>query len=108
LNVGWPKTRKVAVSGSVTARSMANAIARSDNGHRAGELESMETALSRFTVAQYGQPAEGARPDEAALDESLAAGQQLLRRLKVEQTWLMKRLRRQRRRIDAEVRMWSH
>jgi hypothetical protein len=107
VNVGWPKTKPVAVSGSATARSMANAIARSDNGRRAGELESMEEALSRFTVAQYGQRADGAGLPDGDLDASLAAAQQVLRRLKFEQTWLMKRLRRGRAPVQVESRAWS-
>jgi hypothetical protein len=107
VNVGWPKTKQVAVSGSATARSMANAIARSENGRRAGEFESMEEALSRFTVAQYGQRADGAGLADSDLDASLAAGQQVLRRLKSEQTWLMKRLRRSRALVQVESRAWS-
>jgi hypothetical protein len=107
VNVGWPRTKQVAVSGSVTARSMAEAMARSTNGRRPGELEALEEALSRFTVAQYGQ-GEAARADAGALDESLAAAQHLLKRLKLEQTWVMRRLRRQRHLIAAEARMWSH
>ena len=107
VNVGWPKTKQVAVSGSATARSMANAIARSDNGRRPGELESMEEALSRFTVAQYGQRADGAGLPDSDLDASLAAAQQVLRRLKIEQTWLMKRLRRGRSAIQVESQVWS-
>jgi hypothetical protein len=109
VNVGWPRAKQIAVSGSATARSMANAIAKSSNGRRPGELESMEEALSRFTIAQYGQRAEGAGLDDAALDQSLAASQQLLRKLRFEQTWVMKRLRRQRHAAaaPAETRVWS-
>jgi hypothetical protein len=107
VNVGWPKTRRIAVSGSVTARSMADAISRSGNGRQPGELESIEEALSRFTVAQYGR-SNGAQVDEGALDESLKAGQHVLRRLRFEQMWLMKRLRKNRRTLIAESRVWSH
>ena len=106
VNVGWPRTKQVAVSGSATPRSIADAIARSSNGRRAGELEAIEAALSRFTVAQYGRQDAG-QFDSAALDESLAAAQRLLRRLKIEHTWVMKRLRRKRPAIDVESRAWS-
>jgi hypothetical protein len=107
VTVGWPKTRRIAVSGSVTARSMADAISRSGNGRQPGELESIEEALSRFTVAQYGR-SNGAQVDEAGLDESLKTGQHVLRRLRFEQMWLMKRLRKNRRTVIAESRVWSH
>jgi hypothetical protein len=107
VKAGWPKSKTIAVSGSVTPRAVANAIQRSNNGRRPGELESIEAALSRFTVAQYGQRAGNAPLDDQALDESLAAGQQVLKRLKLEQTWVMKRLRLQRRQINLESRAWS-
>jgi hypothetical protein len=107
VNVGWPKTKQIAVSGSATARSIADVIARSTNGRRPGELESIEEALERFTVAQYGQRAAGAPLPDSDLDASLAAVQQVLRRLKLEQTWVMQRLRRGRKTIQAESRVWS-
>jgi len=112
VNVGWPKSRRIAVSGSATARSVADVIARAGNGapviaSRPGELESIEEALSRFTVAEYGQATNGTF-DDSALDESLKAGLEVLRRLKIEQTWLMRRLGRSRRTAATESRVWSH
>lgn len=112
VNVGWPKRRRIAVSGSATARSVADVIARAGNGapviaSRPGELESIEEALSRFTVAEYGQATNGTF-DDSALDESLKAGLEVLRRLKIEQTWLMRRLGRSRRTAATESRVWSH
>ena len=108
VSTGWPKSRQVAVSGSVTPRSVVTALAQSTNGRRrgarAGELESLEEGLSRFTIAQYGR--EGSL-DTAALDESLAGGQQLLKRLKLEQIWVMKRFRRSRQATEAGTGMWS-
>jgi len=111
INVGWPKSRKVAVSGAATPRSVADAIAHYARGSQPGELESVEEALSRFTVAQYGRPMNGnasATVDDAALDESMQTGQQILGRLKVEQLWVMKRLRPNRRLVAIESRVWSH
>ncbi|HEY7283901.1 MAG TPA: hypothetical protein VH497_00565 [Vicinamibacterales bacterium] len=110
VKVGWPRTKNVAISGAATARSIAGAIARTTNGRRPGELESMEEALSRFTIAQYSRPtAEGkATVDEGALDESMRAGQDILKRLKIEHTWLMRKLKRNRRAVQAETRVWSH
>jgi hypothetical protein len=111
VQVGWPKRKQIAISGAATARTVADAIAQSVNGRQPGELESVEEALSRFTAAQYGRSDNGAKDsalDASALDESLRAGQQVLRRLKFEQSWLMKRLWRHRRTVIVERRVWSH
>jgi hypothetical protein len=110
IGVGWPRRRHVAVSGAATAQALALAIARATNGHRPGELESIQEALARFTVAQYGRPANGDRAgsfDDVALDESLRNGQQVLSRLKLEQTWIMRRLGRSRKAAPVEARAWS-
>jgi hypothetical protein len=111
VQVGWPKRKQIAVSGAATARTVADAIAQTVNGRQPGELESVEEALSRFTAAQYGRSDNGAKDaalDASALDESLRAGRQVLRRLKFEQSWLMKRLWRHRRTVIVERRVWSH
>ena len=50
----------------------------------------------------------GERLDDTALDASLAAVKDALGRLKLEQTWVMKRLGRQRQPMLRESRMWSH
>jgi hypothetical protein len=105
---GWPKRKYIAVSGAATARDIASVIKHSTNGRRPGELESIEEALSRFTAAQYGRADDGRKLDDAALDESLAAGKDVLGRLKIEQSWLMKRLGRSRKPAAAESRVWSH
>ena len=109
VKVGWPRTKNVAVSGAATARSIADVIARAQNDRRPGELESIEEALSRFTVAQYRRAADE-KPgfDDSALDESMRAGQDVLRRLKVEQMWLVRKLKRSQRAVQAETRVWSH
>ncbi len=110
IKSGWPKTKYIAVSGAATTRSMASAIKLTGNGRRPGELEGIEDALQRFTSAQYTRPIEGKseRLDDTALDESLAAARGALNRLKLEQTWVMKRLGRQRKPMLRESRMWSH
>jgi hypothetical protein len=110
LKVGWPRQRQIAVSGATTARQLTDAIARSSNGHRPGELESIQEALARFTVAQYGRPVDGSVStpfEDSALDESLQAGQQVLRRLRIEQWWIMQRLGRSRKPAAVETRVWS-
>jgi hypothetical protein len=109
VKVGWPRTKNVAVSGAATARSIADVIAKTRNDRRPGELESIEEALSRFTVAQYCRSADGKTGfDDSALDESMRAGQDVLRRLKVEQMWVMRKLKRGRRTVQTETRVWSH
>jgi hypothetical protein len=110
VRVGWPRTKQVAFSGAATARSIADAIAHSTNGRQPGELESIQEALARFTIAQYSRPDAGgsATFDATALDESMRAGQDVLRRLKLEQTWVMRKLKRTRRTAQTETRVWSH
>ena len=39
---------------------------------------------------------------------SLKAGQDVLRRLRLEQTWVMRKLKRNRRATQVETRVWSH
>jgi hypothetical protein len=110
LHTGFPKRRRVIVSGSATPRIVANELARvSANGgaKRAQELESIEQALSRFTAAQYGR---NGSFDDQALDESLDSGFQLLRRLKLEHTWPMRRFTKHRgaaRHAPGTTRVWS-
>lgn len=104
MSAGWRKRKRILVSGSATPRTMLKAIAASNgNGAQPGELESIEQALSRFTAAQYGR--NGAL-DDSALDESLAAGQRVLRRLKIEQLWPIRKFVR-RKAPDTGQRVWS-
>ena len=105
VRTGWPRTRRIAVSGSVTPQAVARELARSEaTGTRAAMLESLEQALTRFTAAQYGR-----EPglDAAALDESLAAGVRAQRRVRIEQLALIKRFSRRRVPATLETRAWS-
>ena len=105
IRTGWPKERRIAVSGAITPQAVARELARPDGvGGRAAMLESLEQALTRFTAAQYGREA---GLDDAALDESLAAGFRILRRLKIGQLPLMKRVARRRAATEVETRAWS-
>jgi hypothetical protein len=105
VRTGWPQGKRIAVSGSITPQEVAREIARGDApASRAAMLESLEQALARFTVAQYGR--EAAR-DDAALDDSLAAGLRVLRKLKVEQLPVMKRLAKRRVISEVDTRAWS-
>ena len=109
LWTGLPLKRKqVVVSGSSTAATIAREAARrSTNGgaKRVQELETLQQALSRFTAAQYGRDGSF---DDVALDESLDSGFQLLRRLKLEQTWPMRRFMRRHAPVAAMgTKVWS-
>ncbi len=87
---GWLRDTKVLVSGAVTAATVATALADAVPGrpHRT-DLEDLQAALARFAAVQYGR--EGGGLDEAALDESLARGLALARRLTVQQRWPVKK-----------------
>jgi hypothetical protein len=105
VKAGWPRGKRIAVSGSTTPQAIAREIARDGlPASRAAMLESLEQALTRFTAAQYGR---GAKLDDAALDESLAAGVRTVRRLKVEQLPLMRRFAWRGTAPEVETRAWS-
>jgi hypothetical protein len=105
VRTGWPKTKRIAVSGSVTSQAVARDLARGDlTGARAAMLESLEQALTRFTAAQYGREA---GLDAAALDESLAAGMGAVRRVRLEQLPVIRRFSRRRVPATLETRAWS-
>jgi hypothetical protein len=102
---GWPRARPIAVSAPVTPQTLAQQLARGTaSPRRAVMLEALEQALTRFTAAQYGRET---RLDDAALDDSLAAASRTLTQLKIDQTWLMKRLSRRRVTPELESRAWS-
>ncbi len=106
---GFPKRKPIIVSGSATTATVAREVARvSTNGGaaRAQQLEALEQALSHFTAAQYSR---GGSVEDATLDESLDAGFQLLRQLKIEHTWPIRRFtpRRGAAPLPAGTRVWS-
>jgi hypothetical protein len=101
----WPGGKRVVVSGSVTPQAVAHEIGRGRmSAARAALLESVQEALTRFTVAQYGRQT---TLDDAALDESMAASTRLVRRLKMERFSVMKWLGRRRAAPELESRVWS-
>ena len=67
-------------------------------------LERVSQALAVLTAATFTR--EG-KLDDAALDEALATGKQLLRRMKFEQLWFMKRLATRRAGTELDNRAWS-
>jgi hypothetical protein len=107
LRAGWPRGKRIAVSGGVTSQTVTRELAlaaTASNPRRAAMLESLEQALTSLTAAQYGREE---HLDEAALDQSLATGSQAVRRMKFEQLWVMKRLAAWRAGSALDNRAWS-
>ena len=106
LAVGWPRRKRLAISGAVT--SQATALARASGGRppagRDAQLEALGQALSTLTTARYGREA---ALDNSALDLALATGARLTRRMRIEQTWPMKRLAAWRAVAEVDNRAWS-
>lgn len=107
LRTGWPKTKTIAVSGAVTAQTIAHEQARpAANAKRAALLDALGQALATFTSAQYGR-VNGAL-DDAALDRALGTAFDVLKRVRLEQTWIMRRIAGWRGAPAAvETRAWS-
>ena len=69
-------------------------------------LESLAQALSALTTAQYGRGETAL--DESALDRALDTAFDVLKRMRFEQTWIMKRLALRRGgAARADTRAWS-
>jgi hypothetical protein len=85
----WGK--KVRVSGSATSEAVAAELGtgRGSSAHRSA-LEPLQTALGRFTTALFGREP---KLEETALTESLSEAPGILRRLRLENLWLVKKLR---------------
>jgi len=105
LKAGWPRGRRIAVSGAVTPLTIGRELARGTaNAQRTELLESVARALTTFTTAHFGR--EGAL-DDAALDESLATARRVLSRAKLEHIWIMKRVAAWRAGTALDNRAWS-
>jgi hypothetical protein len=105
LRTGWPRAKRIAVSGAVTPQTITRELARGTaNARRTTLLESLGRALSAFTTAHFGR--EGTL-DETALDESMSTAKEVLNRAKLEQLWIMKRIAARRAPTSLESRVWS-
>jgi hypothetical protein len=107
VRTGWPRARRVAVSGAITSQSVGrDRIRRAGTAGFAGpELyESLEQALAALTAAQYGR---NGKLDDSALDQALDTGNQVLKRARLDQTWVMKRLAARRVERQGDTRAWS-
>jgi hypothetical protein len=68
-------------------------------------LENLRAVLSRLTAAQYGRDNQ---LDDQVLDEGLDAALSVLRRLKIENAWIVKKMRSLRpSKADVASRAWS-
>ena len=107
LRAGWPRGKRIAVSGSITPQVLATELKRtgaSSNARRTQLLTSLQDALLALTSAEFGR--EGTL-DDGALDQALATGVQALRQVKIKQIWLMKRIATWRAGTAVDNRAWS-
>ena len=105
VRTGWPRTKRIAISGAVTTRSLATETKRGlGTAQRAALLESLHDAMAQLTAVQYGRDG---KPADNALDEALAAGRAALKRVRLEQTWIMKKFGRRPPPREVEARAWS-
>ena len=108
LRNGLFRGKPIAVSGAVTPQTVARELARggaASNARRTVLLESLAQALTTLTTAGYSRDG---KLDDTALDEALTTAFQVLKRMRIEQTWIMKRLAMRRGEGPAlESRVWS-
>jgi hypothetical protein len=105
LKAGWPRGKRIAVSGAVTPQTAARHIARPGQSPAViALLESVSAAIAAFTAASFNR--EG-KLDDGALDEGLATAKQVTRKMKVQQLSIMKWLAARRALTPLESRVWS-
>jgi hypothetical protein len=107
LTAGWPRGKRIAVSGSVTPQVLAKELtsfASTSNARRTAQLTALQEALLAFTSAQFGRDG---KLDDGALDQALATGVQALRQVRIKQIWLMKRIATWRAGTAVDNRAWS-
>ena len=86
---GLLRGKKALVSGSATADALARALAAEggSSAHRQA-LEEVQLAIARFTTALFGRDE---KLDDTELGESLSDSFRVVRRLKLENLWLVKK-----------------
>jgi hypothetical protein len=91
LSKGLIGRQRAGISASTTTEGIKQAMSGLEPGSkRHQDLEKLQTALARFSAAQYGS---NNREDATGLDESLGDGIALARRLAVDHLWLLRRFR---------------
>src|SRR5262249_33872848 len=102
---GLVRPKQVAVSGAVTSRSLSSERARGlGSAQRSALLESLDGAMAQFTAAKYGR---AETLNDADLDAALGAGKAAVKRVTIEQTWLMRKFGRRPPPREVEARAWS-
>ncbi len=83
--------KRVRVSGAATAESLANALSstKGSSAHRQA-LERLNSAIATFTAALFGRDA---KLDDTALSAALAEGPGILRQLKRENLWVVRKFK---------------
>ena len=102
---GFLGRKKILASGSVTADAIGRDLPRAASESWRQALEELQTALARFTAAEFGR--EGTF-DSAALDESAASALAVLRRVRISRFWPVRKFRELTARVAAlGNRAWS-
>jgi hypothetical protein len=91
---GFLYGKKVRVSGSATAEAIAGALASGagSSGHRQA-LQQLQTAIACFTSALFGREP---KLDDTALSVSLGDAPGIVRQLKLENIWIVKKIKNMR------------
>jgi hypothetical protein len=88
---GFLYGKKVRVSGAATAEAIAGELATGSGSSRHRQaLQQLETALMSFTTALFGREP---RLDDTALTVSLGDASGILRQVKLENLWIVKKVR---------------
>ena len=90
--------RDATIAGWVTPVVISEELARRQknvavDARRTAMLEDLQASLSRLTTSQYGRGGGDARTSDAAIDEALASGSAALRQLRIDGTWIARKLR---------------
>jgi hypothetical protein len=87
---GFLYGKKVRISGSATAEAIAGELANGggSSGHRQA-LQQLQTALASFTTALFGREP---KLDDTALSVSLGDAPGIVRRLKLENLWIVRKV----------------
>ncbi|PWT82526.1 MAG: hypothetical protein C5B57_08555 [Blastocatellia bacterium] len=87
---GWLWGKKILVSGAATAETIARELSSPVTARgRRRSLEVLQTAVASFTAAQFGRDE---KLDDTGLAQSLGAAAVVVRRLRFEHLWLVKKI----------------
>jgi hypothetical protein len=88
---GWLRGKRVLVSGAATTETLGQALTAGggSGGHQLA-LDELHTALGRLTTAQFGRDD---KLDDVVLGESVTEGVRVVRRLKLENLWVARKVK---------------